>query len=48
MDDRPPEVVSPVACLLRTKCQVVSRHLGFDRTVNVARLYEPRASAPRP
>jgi uncharacterized protein with ATP-grasp and redox domains len=36
-DDRPAQVKTPVLCLLRTKCMVVSRHLGFDRIVNVAK-----------
>jgi uncharacterized protein with ATP-grasp and redox domains len=40
-DDRPAEVRAPVLCLLRTKCMVVSRHLGFDRIVNVAQWIEP-------
>jgi uncharacterized protein with ATP-grasp and redox domains len=41
MDDRPPQVRVPVFCLLRTKCPVVSRHLGFERLVNVARWIHP-------
>jgi uncharacterized protein with ATP-grasp and redox domains len=40
-DDRPAEVRVPVLALLRTKCMVVSRHLGFDRIVNVATWIEP-------
>jgi uncharacterized protein with ATP-grasp and redox domains len=40
-DDRPAQVRVPVVCLLRTKCLVVSRHLGFDRIVNVAKWIEP-------
>jgi uncharacterized protein with ATP-grasp and redox domains len=41
MDERPAAILAPVACLLRTKCEVVSRHLGFDHVVNVARWLEP-------
>ncbi|HJZ86290.1 MAG TPA: ARMT1-like domain-containing protein [Polyangia bacterium] len=41
MDERPREVPAPIMCLLRTKCMVVSRHLGFDRIVNVAKWLTP-------
>ena len=37
LEERPPEVPPPTLLLLRTKCMVTSRHLGFDHIVNVAR-----------
>jgi uncharacterized protein with ATP-grasp and redox domains len=42
LEERPPAVPGAIALLLRTKCLVVSRHLGFDRIVSVARLLPPR------
>jgi hypothetical protein len=40
LEERPPEVPAPMLLLLRTKCMVTSRYLGFDRIVNVARWME--------
>jgi damage-control phosphatase, subfamily I len=37
LEERPREVPAPTLLLLRTKCMVTSRHLGFDHIVNVAR-----------